>query len=77
MKWVLKDEYELENWMKNQISVTSVIKNFNATIQKLRIDEETFNKELVKIKRTIYDIPDAYGIFGNKTYASNFDNVYK
>lgn len=48
------DEHQLENLIKNQISVTtSVIKNFNATIQKLQIDEETFNKDIKEIEESI------------------------
>lgn len=61
---ISKDEFELEKLMKNQISVTtSVIKNFNATIQKLQIDEETFNEDLVKIRSTLYNISSDMGFF--------------
>lgn len=53
------DEHQLENLLKNQISVTtSVIKSFNSTIQKLKIDEETFNKDIKEIENSIYDIAD-------------------
>lgn len=49
-----QDEHHLENLLKNQISVTtSVIQNFNLTIQKLQIDEETFNKDIKVIETTI------------------------
>lgn len=52
-----KDEYQLENLIKNQISVTtSVIKNFNSTIQKLQIDEETFNKDIKEIETSILNM---------------------
>ena len=48
------DEHQLENLIKNQISVTtSVIKNFNSTIQKLQIDEQTFNKDIEEIEKSI------------------------
>lgn len=51
------DEHQLENLIKNQISVTtSVIRNFNATIQKLQIDEETFNKNIKEIETSILNI---------------------
>lgn len=51
------DEHQLENLIKNQISVTtSVIKNFNLTIQKLQIDEETFNKDIKEIEKSILSI---------------------
>lgn len=51
------DEHQIENLVKNQISVTtSVIKNFNTTIQKLQIDEETFNKNLIEIQTTLSNI---------------------
>lgn len=41
------------NLIKKQISVTtSVFRNFNATIQKLQIHEETLYNDLVEIKRT-------------------------
>ncbi|VEN36163.1 unnamed protein product [Callosobruchus maculatus] len=56
---VSRDERELQNLMKNQISVTlSVIKKFNNTVQKLRIDEETFNQDLKIIGEKIYNIAD-------------------
>lgn len=48
------DEHQIENLIKNQISVTtSVIKNFNSTIQKLQIDEETFNQDIKLIETEI------------------------
>ncbi|KAJ8977559.1 hypothetical protein NQ317_019134 [Molorchus minor] len=53
------DEHQIENLLKNQISVTtSVIKNFNATIQKLQIDEQTFNNDIKIISDTIYRTAD-------------------
>lgn len=43
---------DIENLLKKQISVnTSVINNFNNTIQKLQLDEVTFNKD-VEHKKT-------------------------
>lgn len=49
-----QDERHLENLLKNQISVTtSVIQNFNSTIRKLQIDEETFNKDIKEIETAI------------------------
>lgn len=56
---VSRDEREIETLMKNQISVTtSVIKNFNATIQNLQIDEQTFNKDIEEIHKSLMDISD-------------------
>lgn len=56
---VSRDEREIENLLKNQISVTtSVIKNFNATIQSLQIDEQTFNADIDEIHKSIADISD-------------------
>lgn len=54
-----RDERQLGNLLKQQISVTtSVIKNFNNTIQKLQIDEETFNKDIENIQTTLLNIGD-------------------
>uniref|UniRef100_A0A6P7GY14 Uncharacterized protein LOC114348240 n=1 Tax=Diabrotica virgifera virgifera TaxID=50390 RepID=A0A6P7GY14_DIAVI len=51
------DETQIENLLKNQISVTtSIIKTFNTSIQKLQIDEETFNNDLKTIETTLLDI---------------------
>lgn len=56
---VVKDEREIETLLKNQISVTtSVIKSFNNTIQKLKIDEETFNTDMVNIHKMVSNISD-------------------
>lgn len=56
---ISNDEHQIENLLKNQISVTtSVIKNFNSTIQNLQIDEETFNKNIIDIQITLADISD-------------------
>lgn len=64
---ILNDEHQLENLMKNQISVTtSVIKNFNETIQKLRVDEETFNKDIQIIDKAIHEIRDDISIVHSK-----------
>lgn len=37
---------------------TSVINNFNNTIRKLQTDEETFNKDITKIYKSIMNISD-------------------
>lgn len=59
-----KDEHELQNLIKNQISVTtSVIKNFNTTIQNLQLDEKTFNDNLKKIETSILNISDGMAFF--------------
>lgn len=64
---VSRDERHLETLMKNQISVTtSVIKNFNSTIQKLQIDEETFNKDVEEIQKSIMDISDDIAFYAAK-----------
>ena len=56
---VTHDERQIENLLKNQISVTtSVIKTFNSTIQKLQIDEQTFNKDIFEIQKAILNISD-------------------
>lgn len=56
---VSQDERHIETLLKNQISVTtSVIKNFNTTIQRLQIDEETFNRDLIEINQSITNIAD-------------------
>ncbi|VEN49052.1 unnamed protein product, partial [Callosobruchus maculatus] len=55
-----QDEHQMENLLKNQIFVTtSVIKSFNTTIQKLMIDEQTFNSDLDGIQSSIYNISDS------------------
>lgn len=51
-------ENKLENLMKNEILVTSVIKNFNNTIQNLQIDKQTFTDNLKVIQQGLYDISD-------------------
>lgn len=52
-----QDERHLETLMKNQISVTtSIIKSFNSTIQQLKIDEETFNKDIIQIEKAMQDV---------------------
>lgn len=61
---VTKDEREIESLLKNQISVTtSVIKNFNNTIHKLKIDEETFNHDMIAIRSMILDIADQFSFY--------------
>ncbi|XP_074028548.1 uncharacterized protein [Leptinotarsa decemlineata] len=53
------DEHQLENLLKNQISVTtSVIQNFNTTIRKLQIDEKTFNEDIRVIEKSITELND-------------------
>lgn len=47
--------------MTNQIWVTSVLKNFNTTNQKLQIDEQTFNNDLVEIGKPINNVLGDYG----------------
>jgi len=54
-----KDEHEVETLMKKQIMVTtSVIKSFNETLRKFKIDEELFNQDLKIIENRIYLIED-------------------
>lgn len=54
------DEHEIENLMKNQISVTtSTIRNFNYTLRQLKMDEETFNRDIMKIEKTIIEVSSA------------------
>nr|CAI5848062.1 unnamed protein product [Callosobruchus analis] len=56
---ITHDEHNIERLMQKQISVTtSVIKNFNSTIQKLHIDEETFNKNIIEIQNLVMEISD-------------------
>lgn len=60
-------EHQLENLIKNQISVTtSVIKNFNLTIQKLQIDEETFNEDIKQIGNTLMSLTDEFQLVNIK-----------
>lgn len=52
-----QDQHQMENLLKNQISVTiSVIKSFNETIQKLQINEKAFNDDMNKIEKAISQI---------------------
>jgi len=54
---ISRDETQIEALMKNQISVTtSVINSFNTTLQKLQIDEETYNKNAKQITAAIKNI---------------------
>lgn len=42
---------EIQDLLKNQIQIVSTtIKNFNSTVRKLAIDEETFNQNIGKIQ---------------------------
>lgn len=67
-----KDEHQLEALMKKQIMVTtSVIKNFNETIRKLQIDEETFNKDLKQIEQSLWDISDEVELVKRKIQLIN------
>lgn len=53
------DQHQMENLLKNQISVTTqVIKTFNDTIQKLHINEETLNEDMKKIQISLTKIND-------------------
>lgn len=64
---VIHDEYQIENLLKNQISVTtSVIKNFNSTIQKLQVDEKTFNEDIGKIREAIMNISDDLSFYSSQ-----------
>ncbi|XP_050518951.1 uncharacterized protein LOC126893054 [Diabrotica virgifera virgifera] len=70
---ITRDEYQIENLLKNQISVTtSVIKSFNATIQKLQIDEETFNNDIKEIRESIMDISDQLKFYQSQIDMLNF-----
>lgn len=56
-----RDEKQIEIIVKDQISVTtSVIKNLNNTIQKLQLDEQTFDRDMEEIKISIMDIADKH-----------------
>ena len=67
---VSRDEKHIETLMKNQILVTtSVIKSFNSTIQKLQIDEETFNRDVEQIQKSIMDISDDIAFYAAKVSA--------
>lgn len=56
---IINDEHQLKVLMKNQICViTSVIKNFNNTIQKWQIDEPTFNEAIRQMKKSMNDLSD-------------------
>nr|CAI5852430.1 unnamed protein product [Callosobruchus analis] len=56
---ITNDEHNIEGLMQKQTSVTtSVIKSFNSTIQKLHIDEETFNKDIIEIQNLVIEISD-------------------
>jgi hypothetical protein len=62
-----KDDREIQNLIKEQIQVTtSTIKNFNYTIQKLQIDEQTFNNDLKIIEDEINKIEDNNYYFNNQ-----------
>lgn len=54
-----RDDREIQNLLKDQIQVTtSTIRNFNYTIRKLQIDEETLNQDLVQIENEIQKLND-------------------
>lgn len=56
-------QLQIENLMKNQITVTSsVMKTFNETVQKLQIDEQTFNEDITKIDLAIHQINDKLAV---------------
>lgn len=59
-----KDDRELQNLMKSQIKITiETIHNFNNTINKLRVDEETFNKNIDIIEDRLHNISDQIGYY--------------
>jgi len=59
-----RNEGNIEKLMKKQISVTtSVIKSFNSTLQKLKIDEETFNRDLVELGTSITNFSNQVDYF--------------
>lgn len=54
---IWRDETKWENLMRNQIFVTTfVMRHFNDTIQKLQMNEATFNKDMKELKKTLQDI---------------------
>lgn len=56
-------QLQLENLLKNQMSITStVIKNFNETIKQLTIDEETFNEDINKIDTKLHQLDDKVAV---------------
>jgi transcription termination factor NusB len=64
---ITHDQHQIENLLKNQISVTSsVITTFNETIRKLQIDEETFNKDLKNIDIGIHMLDDQVKLVDTK-----------
>ena len=69
---VSRDEREVQNLLKNQISVTtSVIKTFNNTVQKLQIDEETFNKDILEVQNIVFNISEHMLIYESQIKVIN------
>ncbi|KAJ8911126.1 hypothetical protein NQ315_003302 [Exocentrus adspersus] len=69
-----RDEHQLETLLKNQISVTtSVIQSFNSTIQKFKVDEETFNNDINQIQKALIEITDEINVCQTKDNPS-FNN---
>lgn len=53
------DQHQIENLLKNQISVTStVIKAFNETVQNMQINIKTFNEDMKKIQTALHCVND-------------------
>jgi hypothetical protein len=62
-----KDDSEIQSVIKEHIQITtSTIRNFNYTIQKLEIDEKTFNDDLKFIGDEINKIEDNNYYFNNQ-----------
>lgn len=59
MNKITHNEYEVENLMKTQVFVTTFVFIYGI-IQKLQIDEETFNTDSKEIHETIMDIFDQF-----------------
>lgn len=54
-----KDDAEMQKLLRNQIQIVSTtIKNFNTTVKKLQIDEQTLNEDLIKIQNAIMNFSD-------------------
>lgn len=65
-----RDEREIENLLKSQISVTtSVISNFNSTIRKLQIDEESFNENIAEIQTSMSNLSDDFAFYESQIKA--------
>lgn len=70
---VTRDEREIEQLLKNQISVTSsVLRNFNSTIQQFQIDEKNFNENIVTIQNALNRISDDVAFYEAQVKVLNF-----